>query len=84
MKQKQHIRRYRTGKVKLVNKGVIKEHKLKGVKLSKDIRGIFSYLDKEPFETGGYLDFDKNGLQNVDMYISHTTMVIISPMDVSS
>ena len=57
------------------------KHKFKVVKkkhkLNKSNRDIFQKLDKKPYETGGYLDFDKKGLERADVYIGKKASVDI-------
>ena len=49
-------------------------------KLSKTHRDIFQRLDRKPYETGGYMDFNKKGLEKADLYIGRTGSVDI-PVD---
>jgi len=49
-------------------------------KLSKEHRSIFQRLDRKPYETGGYMDFNKKGLERADVYIGRTGSVDI-PVD---
>lgn len=49
-------------------------------KLSKEKRGLFTYLDKKPYETGGYMDFNKEGLEQVKLYYGRPGSVDI-PVD---
>lgn len=46
--------------------------KIKGGTISPQKRKIFTNLDKQEIETGGFLDFGKKGLENVDMYFGTT------------
>lgn len=39
-----------------------------GVKLIKSHRKLFQNLDKEKFEVGGYMDFNRKGLERADLY----------------
>ena len=52
-------------------------------KLSKEHRSIFQGLDKKPYETGGYMDFNLKGLERADVYIGRPGSVDI-PTDADS
>lgn len=46
-------------------------------KLSKEHRSIFQGLDVKPYETGGYMDFNQEGLERADIYIGRKGSVDI-------
>lgn len=48
--------------------------------LSKEHRSIFQRLDRKPYETGGYMDFNRKGLERADIYIGRKGSVDI-PID---
>lgn len=52
-------------------------------KLSKEHRSIFQRLDRKPYETGGYMDFNLKGLERADIYIGRKGSVDI-PQDYDS
>lgn len=45
--------------------------------LHKPYRKIFQDLDKKPFETGGYMDFNEKGLEKADIYMGQEGYVDI-------
>lgn len=48
--------------------------------INKEKRTLFTYLNRKPYETGGYLDFNKKGLEQVNMYYGKSASVDI-PID---
>ena len=65
-KQRRHMRKIGYRRI-LVNPNVVK----KQVRLKKDKRNIFQFLAKKPTESGGYMDFNKKDLENVEMYFGN-------------
>lgn len=59
---------------------IVYKRKPKHGHLSKEHRSIFQRLDRKPYETGGYMDFNKKGLEKADLYIGRKGSVDI-PVD---
>lgn len=51
------------------------------VYLAPDKREIFTYLDKRPEEVGGYIDFNKKGLENTIMFFGTKRKIPIPQAD---
>lgn len=49
-------------------------------KISKEKRKLFTYLNRKPYETGGYVDFDKKDIEQVKMYYGDKDSVEV-PVD---
>lgn len=62
---------------------VVYKHRPKHEHLSKEHRSIFQRLDRKPYETGGYMDFNLKGLERADIYIGRKASVDI-PMNADS
>lgn len=56
---------------------VVYKRKPKHGHLSKEHRSIFQRLDRKPYETGGYMDFNRKGLERADVYIGRKGSVDI-------
>jgi len=75
MKKHRHYGKYKSR----TPKGYITYKKRPLHKLSKKHREIFSFLDKKDEETGGYMDFNKKGLERIDMYMGRKGSVDFEP-----